>query len=82
MIRKVEGARQGKGTPVPLSSPLVPIILINEEEIRIAKTIREKRELLAHIAEDSILLAPWPGEWSQDVFLLEPSEVVEEMESK
>jgi len=36
-----------------------------------AKTDGEKRALLATAGDDDLVLAAWPGEWSQDVFVVD-----------
>lgn len=39
--------------------------------IQQAKTKTEKRSMIISAKESDILLAAWPGEWSQDIFLLD-----------
>lgn len=36
-----------------------------------AKTRVQKREMVLGLLPDEILLAAWPGNWSQDIFLID-----------
>jgi hypothetical protein len=57
----------------PYKSKKVPFILIYAGQISQAKGIGDKREVCAIAAGDpnAVLLAAWPGEYSQDVFLID-----------
>jgi hypothetical protein len=46
-------------------------ISIIDNVIQQAKTKTEKRAMITSAKESDILLAAWPGEWSQDIFLLD-----------
>jgi hypothetical protein len=65
----------------PYKSPKVPFILIAGGQITQAKGIGDKRAACATAAADpeAVLLAAWPGEWSQDIFLLDPVKALEEI---
>lgn len=54
----------------PFRSPRVPLIRISLEKgtITQAKNKTEKKKLLLTSLDNDIVLAAWPGEWSQDVF--------------
>jgi hypothetical protein len=63
----------------PYKSPKVPFILIYAGQITQAKSVGDKRTACATAAADpdAVLLAAWPGEWSQDIFLLDPVKAAE-----
>ena len=46
-------------------------ISLVDNVIRQAKTKSEKRAMITSAKESDILLAAWPGQWSQDIFVLD-----------
>jgi hypothetical protein len=46
-------------------------ISVADNVIRQAKTKAEKRAMITSAKESDILLAAWPGQWSQDIFVLD-----------
>ena len=67
----------------PWLSNSVPLILIDFRTniISQAKTLAQKRDMMDDLlgvsVDDFILLAPWPGQWSQDVFhITDPAPLV------
>jgi hypothetical protein len=76
--------RKAKGQPVPFASNLVPLIFIpgdREQEIIITNNENAKEILIARARNDpeSVLLAAWPGEWRQDVFVVNDLEEASNM---
>jgi hypothetical protein len=65
--------RAGDQERFPYGSKKVPFILIAGGAITQAKSTGDKRAACATAAADpgAVLLAPWPGEYSQDVFLID-----------
>jgi hypothetical protein len=60
----------------PYKGRLVTFIKIDLENgmISQANTEKQKKEMLFEVTDDDIVLAAWPGQWSQDVFLLDTIE--------
>ncbi len=46
-------------------------VSVTENVIQQAKTKAQKRAMVASAKENDILLATWPGQWSQDIFVLD-----------
>jgi hypothetical protein len=46
-------------------------ISVADNVIQQAKTKTQKRAMVEAAKEDDILLAAWPGQWSQDIFILD-----------
>jgi hypothetical protein len=56
----------------PWKSKLCPFIRIKASgEVKQGKTIEQKVELLAGSDKGDLLLAAWPGQWSQDIFVVD-----------
>lgn len=57
----------------PFESKTVPFIKIAFQNNTIiqANTESEKIEMLTNSRDDDIILAAWPGNWSQDVFIVD-----------
>ena len=65
---KLEDVRIGQSGEVPLTAATVPFILITSDTVYVAKNVTDKRDLLSKYKDGDTLLAPWPGQWSTDVF--------------
>ncbi len=65
--------RAGDQEWFPYGSKKVPFILITAGTVTQAKSPGDKRGFCAKALADpgAVLLAAWPGEWSQDVFLID-----------
>jgi hypothetical protein len=62
----------GVGDAFPYDGQRVTFILIKNGAVTQAKTRAQKRNALAEaMTEGAILLAAWPGEWSQDIFVVD-----------
>lgn len=59
------------GDNFPYAAGRVTFILIKDGIITQAKTRSQKRNVLQEAITDGVLLAAWPGEWSQDVFVVD-----------
>ena len=46
-------------------------ISVADNVIQQAKAKAQKRAMVESTKEDDILLAAWPGQWSQDIFILD-----------
>jgi len=46
-------------------------ISVIDNVIQQARTKTEKRAMVTSAKESDILLAAWPGQWSQDIFVLD-----------
>jgi hypothetical protein len=46
-------------------------VSVTDHVIEQAKTKAQKRAMVASTKESDILLAAWPGQWSQDIFVLD-----------
>ena len=46
-------------------------VSVTDHVIQQAKTKVQKRARVASAKESDILLAAWPGQWSQDIFVLD-----------
>ena len=46
-------------------------ISVTDNVIQQAKTKAQKLAMVASAKENDILLAAWPGQWSQDIFVLD-----------
>lgn len=56
----------------PWRSPTVTLIRIDAKGVVTQATrITEKRAMLTQAAPKDLVLAAWPGQWSQDVFLVD-----------
>jgi hypothetical protein len=62
-LRKLNGDE-----PIPYRSRGVAFILITASEIKYANAIKDKN-MMIYQADRGILLAAWPGQWSQDIFV-------------
>jgi len=71
--------RAGDQEWFPYGSKKVPFILIAGGAITQDKSTGDKlRACDVAVADpNAVLLAAWPGEWSQDVFLLDPVKAAE-----
>jgi hypothetical protein len=54
----------------PFAGRTVTFIKIDPKTMTVTKgkTIKEKQQMLLSATDEGLLLAAWPGEWSQDVF--------------
>ncbi len=64
------GGRASEVSHFPYRSQKVPFILVKDGVTLWENTITGKRRLLAE-ADGLTLLAPWPGEWRTDVFVVD-----------
>jgi hypothetical protein len=57
----------------PYNDAAVPFIALSAEHgLMWAKSVTDKRQMLLLLKSfDDVLLAPWPGRWSTDVFILD-----------
>ena len=46
-------------------------VSVTDNVIQQAKTKAQKLAMVASAKENGILLAAWPGQWSQDIFVLD-----------
>lgn len=67
-----DGLRLASAAPVPWDSPRVSLISITAAGgIRATHTLTGKREILAQAGDDDMLLAAWPGQRYQAVFVVD-----------
>lgn len=52
----------------PFTDVKVPVILVQDDRIRVANSVTDKLTLLRQCGEEDILLAAWPGKTRQDIF--------------
>lgn len=59
--------------PFPWESDRVPFLILSEDTSRIsqAKTKTQKQNALNSLGRNDVLLAAWPGVYSQDIFLVD-----------
>lgn len=68
----LDGFRLASRAPVPWKSPQVALIRVARGgEATTARTLTGKRELLSAAMPSDLLLAAWPGQYRQDVFLVD-----------
>ncbi|MDP3767754.1 MAG: hypothetical protein Q8S13_07045 [Dehalococcoidia bacterium] len=63
--------RRTSGSPIPWKSPQVALILIADSVVTSTNTVTEKREFLQRATDNDTLLIAWPGEFKQDVFVID-----------
>ena len=67
-----DGLRLASQAPVPWKSASVAVICISHDKrITVARTITGKRQMLQAVSPDDMLLAGWPGQYRQDVFVVD-----------
>ena len=68
----LDGFRLASRAPVPWKSPQVALIRVARGgEVTTARTLTGKRELLSAAMPSDLVLAAWPGQYRQDVFLVD-----------
>lgn len=67
-----DGLRLASAAPVPWDSPRVSLIAITAAGgIEATRTLGGKRKMLAQAGDDDMLLAAWPGQRYQAVFIVD-----------
>jgi hypothetical protein len=67
-----EGLRLASQAPIPWKSANVAMIRITRgRQITTANTITGKRQMLKAMTPGDMLLAGWPGQYRQDVFVID-----------
>lgn len=74
------GLRKVSDVPglIPWKSPLVALIRLRTDgdacEIAHARTVGEKRSMVDSLQPSDCVVVAWPGQYSQDLFLLDDSD--------
>jgi len=63
--------RRTSEAPVPWRSPRVAMICVSGKSVRADHTVTGKREMLKIATARDLLLIAWPGEWRQDIFVID-----------
>ena len=67
--------RSAKSEHFPFADPRVPLILISDGQVLIANSNADKLRLMRMSdPKKDTMLAAWPGEYRQDVFIVDESD--------
>ena len=67
-----DGLRLASKAPLPWADRKVVITRITRDgQIRAARTLTGKRAIFAGAADTDLLLAAWPGNWGQDMYVID-----------
>jgi len=66
--------RRASEASVPWKGPRVAMICVSGKSVRADHTVTGKREMLKIATARDLLLVAWPGEWRQDIFVIDDRE--------